>query len=417
MRVKGSALHLVIVLALIVSILISTLIYVNYFYRSEHAKLNRWNILYEERNAAILLSLSEYFPHTSADSLLSSPIDSDVTIHINKRMWGLFDVSSIINYRATDTMKTSFMAGVGASDSVALYITDEERPVFVSGKTTLEGTVYLPASGISPAFVDGEYYEGMDEIVLGDKRNSQPDLPLVDENYIDQVRRLAEDNTLKPLNIKPKGRVLKNSFFDPIRSYKMSNHSLEVDSVIGNIIIYCDTLADVSATVTWQDAILIAPAIRLAKGFNGRGQFFATDSLIIGEDVELTYPTVLGVTASETNPPGHILVKRNSRIRGLIFNQSTNLTDSPSTMIEFDANVSVVGQVVSFGVFKYSGPITIHGGLYCRRVLTERPSSLYENYLINLSIESGKLPAYFVFPNLWDGYENKRKERVVTWLN
>lgn len=419
--VKASALHLALVIALVVSILLGSLIYLHYFYRSQQQKLDRWETLRQEIESATTLTLSNDFPYTLTDSLFPSEIYPTDSLAIGKRHWGFFDAVTIRSWRDTDTLKRSFLAGIAALDSTVLYIVDEDRPLSISGKTIIQGTALFPKSGIRPAFVDGEYYDGIEEMVDGEIKESTRSLPAVQGDRIGEIRSLYDgapeaNHDALPYDALPYDAVLRKSFFAPTQYYHtLAPTTILQDSVQGNIVIIADSAVTVSSQTAWENAILIAPYIKLEDNFEGAGQFFALDSMRVGNDVHLRYPSVLALLIPDTLLGiGNLTIGENSRLEGLALVYREHVTDQKD-LLELAKNSSIAGEAISFGMLKYTDPITIHGALYAYRFITQRPSSLYENYLINLQLEREKRHPYYIGPHIWTEYK-KAKQAIVQWL-
>lgn len=414
--VKASALHLALVIALVVTILLGSLIYLHYFYRSQTQKLNRWDTLQQGVEAASILSLSNDFPYTASDSLFTSVISTEDSIKISKQYWGFFDCVTISSWRHIDTLRRAFLAGRQVSDSTVLYIVDEDRPLSISGKTILQGTAFFPKSGIRPAFVDGEYYDGIAEMVRGHIKESTRSLPAAETDRIEKIHALYNEAKEADYPILPYEATLRQSFFQPTQIYHVSlPMSIMQDSIIGNIVIIADSAITISSRTHWQDAILIAPYIKFEDKVLAAGQFFAFDSLRVGKDVEVRYPSVLALLRADTaKTSGQWSMGENSRLEGLALAYRASVADQKD-VLELSKNTVIEGDVISYGMLKYTDPLTIHGTLHTYRFITQRPSSLYENYLINLRIEREKRHPHYVSPYFWSA-EKKAKQAIVQWL-
>ncbi|NQD71730.1 hypothetical protein HP439_13450 [Sphingobacterium shayense] len=416
--VKASALHLALVIALVVTILLGSLIYMHYFYRDQQQKIDRWDVLEQEIQAGMSLALSNYFRYTNGDSMLLSPVTMQDSLLASKQSWGLLDVASIRSWRNGDSLKRAFFLGVQPEDSTVLYIVDEDRPISISGKTVIQGDAFLPKSGIRPAFVDGEYYDGIEKMVDGRIRESTNNLPSYQQHRIEAVKAIFKRiTTERQLPGVPADRTLHRSFFEPSAYYHVTEPgALFQDSITGNVVIIADSSVTVSALTFWKDALLIAPHIKLEDNFSGQGQFFALDSLTVGKDVTLAYPSVLAVLASDsTRSALQLSISKNSSVKGIVLLHRTKVGDQLD-ILNIEDNVTVQGDIISFGLLKYTAPLTVHGSVFARRLITQRPSSLYENYLINLTFERKSLHPYFIRPHFW-ATEKKIKQAVVQWVN
>ena len=82
-----------------------------------------------------------------------------------------------------------------------------------------------------------------------------------------------------------------------------------------------------------------------------------------------------------------------------------------ATNIQLSDGSSVEGLVYSKGYIDFKGNIT--GSLYCNGFILRTPSAVYENHLLNASINSTELPEFYVgnFPS-----EDVKRRAVVKRL-
>lgn len=420
--VKASALHLVLVITLVIAIVLGSLIYLHYFYREQEQKIDRWDALEQDLKAGTSLALSTYFPYTeSGDTLLLSPITLRDSLRIGKKQWGFLDAVTVYSWRGKDTLRRSFLAGIQPKDSTVLYIVDEDRPLSISGKTVIQGTSFLPQSGIRPAFVDGEYYEGIEEMVDGQIKESNQSLPNYESDRLNAIQALYQhtlsENSNLDLQDIASSRSVRHSFFEATKYFHLPRAApLLVDSIAGNLVILADSTVHISAQTIWEDAIVIAPHIKLEDNFSGNGQFFALDSLTVGKNVALGYPSILALLAADSlNGPLKVTIGENTRVQGMVLLHRADVPDQMD-LLELQKNVTVEGELISFGLLKYTDPLTVKGGLYAHRLITQRPSSLYENYLINLNLERSKLHPYYIAPFFWTT-DKPAPQNIVKWLD
>lgn len=414
--IKASALHLTLVIVLVITVFLGSLIYLHFFYRSEEQRMDRWDALEQDIQAGIAMALSADFPHSLGDSLLLSPLTWQDSLRIAKKSWGFFDAVSVYAWRGADSLKRGFLSGIQVRDSTALYIVDEDRPLSISGKAVIQGIAFIPQSGIRPAFVDGEYYQGIEKMVDGQIRESRQTFPDFETERIAIIKNLY-DRVLSGTTELPPNPDNQATFFGKTRYAPLkAGAPLLADSVSGNRIIIADSAVNIPAGTRWEDAILIAPYIKLEDGFAGSGQFIAFDSLAVGKDVTLRYPSVVALlTADSTNTPLTMRIGENSQIQGLVLLHRKDLLEGMD-MLEIHENVSVEGELVSFGLLKYTAPLTVHGGVYAQRLVTQRPSSLYENYLININFENGRRHPHYIAPFFWKS-DRPASQKIVKWLN
>lgn len=416
--VKASALHLVIVISLIVSIILGSLIYLHYFFKIQQQHIDRWNDLENELEATTSLLLSNYFNYTLSDSIILSPTTMRDSVRVKKHKWGMLDLIAMNTSRQDDSLNRAFFAANIPEDSTALFVVDEERSLSISGETEIKGNAFIPKSGLNPTFVDGEYYKGTKELVDGRKIESATSLPTIERTHIEQIYQHLDKTPYQTNRSFAENTSLINSFYSSTINLRIDkNTTISQDSVIGNIILVSDSCITISSNCKWENAILIARAVKIEEGFKGKGQFFALDSLIVGKNVQLVYPSVLGLidTKIEDQLNRKLSIGENCVIRGLVFLHREKMKPQMD-ILELQKNCKVEGEVISFGFFKYTDPLEMNGSLYCYRTITQRPSSLYENYLINLKLKRTDQSTHFIKPHFWK-IGNKHKLGIVAWLN
>ena len=106
--VKASALYLVIVIALVIGLVCSSLVAVAYFYRAEYQKKFRQDKLSHNLLSGINLLLtssdSSYLKPTTVN-LFDTEADSIV---LQRQPWGIFDVGIIKSFIQHDTIYKAF---------------------------------------------------------------------------------------------------------------------------------------------------------------------------------------------------------------------------------------------------------------------------------------------------------------------
>src|SRR5579862_8354642 len=289
--VKASALYIVIIIALVIGILCSSLIAVAYFYRYEYQKKFRQEHLQNNLSSGvnILLATSDQFyskPYTL--SLFGSGDDS---VSLQKFQWGVYEVGVVKAFIQHDTLyKTFSMANtIDSSKWAALYLLDDDRPVSVSGKTVIDGDAYLPKAGIQEAYVDNRAYEGDKRLVLGKKYISKKKLPSLDSA---SLIRLGEYFSARGDTTIGKDSV-KQSFLKPVKIYdlKKSLQPLQHVALSGNIIIHSDRTLTIDNSASLKNVLVFARTIIVKAGFTGNCQLFASDSISVEQGCHFSYPS------------------------------------------------------------------------------------------------------------------------------
>ena len=146
---KAAALYIVIIIAIVIAIFSGSLITTAFFYKLEYQKSLRFSRLASniESGKAILLSENS----SNGETLMDLYGEGTDSISLTAESWGAFDMALIKSFSVKDTLKKAFLiANSTTKDPSALYLSDEDRPLSVSGSTLIKGNAFLPKAGSAP---------------------------------------------------------------------------------------------------------------------------------------------------------------------------------------------------------------------------------------------------------------------------
>ncbi len=408
---KASALYIVIIAAVVISIFCASLIAAGLFYRLEDQKNLRFQRLSNNLESGTALVLSSVFVAGAPQSLdlFSNSTDS---VTVQKTFWGLFDVGTVEAYQQSDTLKRAFLSAWQViSPATALYMTDEDRPLSVSGDTRISGNAILPKSGIRRAFVNERAYSGT-EMIYGNVSASGRDLPSLRSARLQVLNGLSEQSGASL----PVPDSVNRSFFLPTVHFFLNSDQrvLRNKRIAGNVIIHSDTIVYISKSCKINQAIVCAPAIIVEDGFEGSTQFVARDSVVIGAGCTFKYPSAVCVL----KPAGgkiqsRIQLGERSTFSGILFTYEKTRSDL-QTIISMAKGSKVTGELFSTGYFKFEGSVAIYGKLSCKRLIMQTPSTLYENYLVDVSIDPRKRSRHYLTSSLFS--DATGPEKILQWL-
>jgi hypothetical protein len=413
---KASALYLVIIVSLVLAVLSMALISTAYFYKLEYQKNLRSDRLSANLNSGLAIVMSIDYKGYDQDLILDLFKEEKDSVLLRKERWGLFDLALVKSFALKDTTKRSFFIGEESKDQTAIYLSDEDRPVSVSGNTQITGDGFLPKAGIKSAYVDGKAYAGK-QLIKGKIRDSNRLLPSLNADVITYLEeQFRNSDPVKSVDQLPDSLI--NSFFNPCITIQLEKNLADLDNKIfrGKIILFADTIVHIRASSILQDIQVYAPAIVVENGFKGNCQLFARDSIIIGRNTTFTHPSCLGVLKPEKSKlQAKIQIGSGSEFSGILFTYEKSRSDL-QTLIAIGKEVHVQGEVFSSGLIKLEKPLSIDGSLTCNRFIMQTPLTLYENYLIDVSINRLKLSPYYLSSALFK-QEKSRKNKILKWLN
>lgn len=407
--VKASTLYFVIIVSLIIAVLTSSFIATGYFYRGEIQKAARQANLQDNLQSGIAILLSASYNSYNADLTTSLFDDQNDTVLIRKERWGVFSTGTAKSFIQKDTIRSVFLIGLDTgTDRSALYLTDENRPLSISGATRITGMAELPASGIRSSYVNGKPYSGK-KLVEGEITKSKRNLIPLQTEVLNELRSYISEER----QYLPEGDSVFNSFFN---KSLIIDPGLKIQGKIlqGKILIISDTTLTIGKSSVLRDVIVYAPAILVEEGFRGNCQLFASDSIIIGKNSRFDYPSCIGVIRMQgTDLQPKVSIGNGTNVSGIIFAHEDVLSPL-QTMINLGKDTHITGEIYG-GIIKMNGKIEIDGKISCNRFIVQTAMTLYENYLVDIIINRIRRSKYYLSSELFGKVKSERQ--VLKWLN
>jgi len=415
---RASALYLVIVIALVIAIICSSLIVTAYYYRLQYQKTFRYNVLQTNLGSAVNILLAGEDTSYSAPKTFSLfGMDND-TVSTQRIFWGAFDVGVAKAMIQGDTLYKTFSIAntIDSTKWAAIYLVNNDRPFSVSGKTSITGDAYIPPAGINQAYIDNQSYTGDKRLIIGTKHNSEKELPLLDSNRLNRFKQLWEqdhgNNTLLP-------DTLKNSF---LRSTQLFNFGNKVQTIAnthlsGNIIIFSDTTLIIDSTAILDNVMVFAKSISVKGGFQGTCQLFAKDTIGIAPNCAFSYPSCLGILRLDKKTlvtiPAEISFYGKILFEGLLFTYEKQQSKIPP-LIHISGTTKIKGMIYSQGYTEFQNFAEIDGSVFTNKFLYQSTFTRYENYINNTTINVKALSPYYLMSEMLPVSTKKRK--ILQWL-
>jgi hypothetical protein len=414
---KSSALYIVIIIALVMAVICSSLIAAAYFYRLQYQKTFRYNQLKDnlESGTNILLESTKDLSTFKKISLFG--IEND-TVLLKREPWGIYSLGVVEAFIHQDTLVKAFSIGsqIDSTQWSSLYIIDEDRNISVSGKTSIKGTVYIPKAGIKEAYVNNQAYQGDKRLVAGNKNTSKRTLPELDNKLLLQLEQQYKATAYSNDSIIIKQDSVKQSFLKRTLTFDFGKQEYTISNLLeGNITLRSDTLITIESSASLKNVLIFAKAIKVKNGFKGNCQLFATDSIEIENNCLFTYPSVLAVLnfAAKAQGQRKLTLGEHTSFNGTITTYEKTKNDL-LPVINLGKAVNVTGQVYSQGLLNYQDGTVINGSVHASRFLYQTAYTRYENYLINIKLDGPALSPYYLPGQLIPVVSKFKK--VLQWL-
>lgn len=303
--------------------------------------------------------------------------------------WGLYKILNVTNYIGQDSMVHSALIGksLDISRKLALYTTDYDRALRLSGKTEIYGDSEIPNARFENYYINGQ--EGNSIKTLGKLSKSKKVFPRLDLNI-----------DLEPVD--KKLSVLTSDMFKSgaVNSFSKTTLSIDISSIsklqnlklTGNYILRSQNKISVASSCSLVDVILIAPEVTIEKGFSGSLQIFSKTEVFMEEDVELLYPSSIFVRNDRDS--ARVTLSQNSKLFGGLVINGRDFEALNKRLLYLDKGSHVVGTVYNFGKTQLQGKIT--GSIFSDKFFLKTSSSTYENVILNGIVNRVKLPKNFL---------------------
>lgn len=406
--IRAGALYLAIVIALFIAIVSASLVMLAAHYRNNYLKNIRYQRLTENIESGVAYSLAELESFNGPVDIYGDGTDS---LLFNKELWGIYELVELKSFINSDTLNRNFLMGKVA-DSLALYLSDEDRPLSISGDTRIYGNAQLPKSGLRQAYAEGKPYTGDKLIYNGKISDSGRDLHSINDKVLaelsEQLHYSSREKADSVINFASAfGQEAK-------RIYLGKEAKIENVTLTGKIIIKADSIIVIGASATLKDVQVYAPIIKIEKDFSGSGQLFASDSLIVGENAKLKYPSAVGIIrVSKSIDQPQIVVGKGALIEGVLFSFEKERTPM-QTLISIAAQAKIKGEVFCKGFLKMEKGVEIDGKVACHRFIMRTSQTLYENFIIDVSLSVNARNRYYLSSSL---FGVNKENKVLKWLN
>ena len=419
-KLNGGSLFYALAVSIIIGMLTGSVVLAQYYHRC----ILHTNAIHEEvmRNAEsgviyFCTEDPEEFRDKAEVDLFGRGEDS---VLLQRMSWGVYNVCFSTAHTGNITSERIAMTGsiCGESDQFALWLADMDRPLSVTGATELNGKCYLPKAGIERAYIEGKSYSGR-ELVHGLIEPSSRFLMMYDVERMKEITDLfaaavPENDSMISWNELSGDAVVEQSFSG--KKLLITSDSpihLTGQHLSGQIMLRSAISITVDKETFLKNIILVAPRIEIENGTHGCFQAFARDSLIVGSDVDLEYPAVLGIVPvnGAIEKPA-IVIGKNSRVCGELFLDCETDGINRQGSIVVREETQVEGAINCYGWIDLKGKV--FGSLSTQKLVLRTHSAVYENHLMDAVIDCSKRSEFWLGSLL---FNKSGTSHVIQWLN
>ena len=417
---SGRALYLAIIISFIASVLAFMFILSRYYTYIEINRLNKQQELTDNVISAVHIAMQDpeflTFDNEQEITLFN---DSTRNCFLFKKHWGVYQIILAESHWKNITSRRFVLFGrnIGGPDAVGLYLTDHGHYLAVAGDTYLSGECYLPKLGVRKAYIDGKSFRYR-EIIHGTTHTSAERLPPLSVDlfkyFESELFSTGNPNdSLVTAGYLNKGDFEQSFRKKTIRVYDADEIVLANIDIKGNYIVQSAKKITIRRSADLEDILCIAPIIEVADDFSGTLQLFALDSLLLHDDVNLTYPSALVISGFGRSSV-FMDISSGSKVAGSVM-LFTDSEEGAEVMLTIDEDAEISGMVYCAGKVSHKGSVI--GSLYCDRFFLQTRQGYYENHLLDARIDPSGLAPEFTGGIVSDRGTGKNRNRIIKWLN
>lgn len=405
-RIKASSLINAIFICLIISIFCGCLVLISHYQNILNNQLYAHENLIYRNESAFNYSINN-IESISYDKIETIDVFEDgILSDIQKKNWGFYDVLVCKTNFKNDTITKVALIGQkdNTNNNIALYVTDYDKPLKLSGKTRIQGQIKVPNGHTEQAYINGQ--KGNAIQIKGRQLKSGKILPKIKKTLSIDITK-TKPILLNTFEEKP---IIINTFDEITKLIDLTGIK-ELSNIVckGNIVLYSDNELKIANTAKLNDVIIMAPIVHIAKGFKGNIQIIAKDSVNVNEHVLLLYPSSIYIKNS--NDKVSVIINNDSTIAGGVIIDGDTFSNAINRTLTIDKKATVIGNIYCYGKTQLEGRVI--GSIFTDKFFLKTQSSNYENVILNGNINRDSLPEHFTELPLFENNLNERKYAIV----
>jgi hypothetical protein len=395
--VSGGALYIAMMVGIIISILLAMFILLARFNQRQVTVFAQNSQLQYNLKSAFQMARSAYFTIDRNDKWMKN-IANDDSIKIKRLNWGAYLLITAQTKNRHYALSQSGLYGTTMSADTGLVVSENSRPIGLSGQITFKAYCYLPSAGIKPAFIEGQSYMGAGSNVNYIKK-APYQIPELSERFKkgvaeQQTQLVNSDDSL--LFTFP--NTLAQSFSHKTIVIEVSRNLTNLH-FSENIKIISQNEITIDSTCHFDNVLIIADKVKFKRGFKGSVHVIASDSIVAEKETVFEYPSsfVLSTGAGKEDRLRCIIISENCKFSGGLIAFTSEL-NGPKVFIKLNASSEINGTVYSSGYLHVEGKL--NANVFCGKLMLKTPSAVYENHMLACEIDPAKYAHLLAVPDV-----------------
>jgi len=288
-KLRGGALYISILVSIILGVTLTFFILIaNYNQRNVTAFLQASQLQYNLKSA-FQAAQSAYFLQEHTTVWIKNPVNDD-SMRINKLSWGAYLLICAETKNRHHYLSQSGLYGTYMSADTGLMVSENSRPLGLSGNVVFKAGCYIPKAGIKPAYIEGQSYNSNAE----NYKHFRPapfQIPGVNAEFCKGLKQqLHKGDLFLDSSIVIIPEHCNQPFMQKTLVCEVLTGYLRNTRLSNNIRLMCDDI-EIDSSAKLNNILIVCRKARFTKGFKGKVHVIASDSISMEENCEFFYPS------------------------------------------------------------------------------------------------------------------------------
>ncbi len=396
-KLKGGALFIAILVSIIIGIILCMFIMIANYNQRSVTVYSQSSQLYYNLQSAFEIAQSEYFTEEKNNRWIKNTFNDD-SIKIKKMYWGAYLLITSQTKNRHQFLSQSGLYGTQMPSDTGLMVSDNGRPVGLSGAIVFKANCYLPKPGIKAAFIEGQSFLNSPKNA-GFTKVSPMQIPMIDKDVVKGIE-LQQNNANVYLDSVVSGlpQIFSQTFNSKTVVWETNNSQLSNISLKNNIKIIAKNI-EIDNTCYLENVLIICEKIKFKEGFKGKVHVIASDSIITGKKCEFAYPSSFVILPKKelSTDLKSIELNEDCKFFGgiLALNKNEDANDT-KVFVKLNSKSEVNGFIYSANYLHLEGKA--NATIISDKLLLKTPSAVYENHILACEIDPKKYSHLLAVP-------------------
>lgn len=397
-KLKGGALYVSILVSIIIGVVLTFFILISQYNQRNVTVYTQLTQLHYNLKSAFQIAQSAYFSSEQNYTWIKNQ-ENDDSIRVKKLNWGAYLLISAETKNRHQYLSQAGIYGTFMNSDTGLIISDNSRPVGLSGNIVFKSNCYLPKAGIKPAYIEGQSYVSSSQN-SGYIKHSPSQIPQIHSSVYENLKeQLTHFNFNLDSSVNSLPETYSQSFNHKTIVWQTTSTLLHSINLSNNIKLVAENI-EIDSSAHLNNILLVCKKARFKKGFKGKIHVIASDSISMEEGCEFNYPSSFVLIGDDGEGRGikYIQFNKNCNFYGgvLAVSKNNGNANDQKVFVKLHAQSEVNGFIYSSDYIHLEG--TVNATVIANKLLLKTPSAVYENHLLSCEINPKKYSSMLGIP-------------------